>query len=271
MTASRNNPGLAHENGAVESRHGHLKAALEQALLLRGSRDFDDLDAYRAWLAERVARRNARCQKALELERPHLRPLPRDRAAGHDETTVRVTRSGGFVLRKVFYTVPSRLIGCRLRLRIHDDRIEGFLGAAPVVTLPRLRQPWKGPNGHVVDYRHVIHSLQRKPMALLNLVYRDRLFPRDAYRRAWDALLAAGDAGAACRTMVGLLALAHERGCEAELAAAIDVALEAGHPPDLPALRRRFAPPATAMPEVRVALPAVASYDALLDAGRPAP
>jgi hypothetical protein len=34
--------------------------------------------------------------------------------------------------------------------------------------------------GYVVDYRHVICSLRRKPMALANLVYRDQLFPRSA-------------------------------------------------------------------------------------------
>jgi transposase InsO family protein len=114
MTASRNNPGLAHENGSIESPHGHLKRAIEQALVLRGTRDFASLDAYRAWLAELVGRRNARRHKALELERPRLRALPPRRTTDYDEATVTVTASGGFVLRKVFYTVPSRLIGHRL-------------------------------------------------------------------------------------------------------------------------------------------------------------
>jgi len=47
MTPSRNNPGVAHENGAIESAHGHLKKVIEDELLLRGSRDFAYLDAYR--------------------------------------------------------------------------------------------------------------------------------------------------------------------------------------------------------------------------------
>jgi hypothetical protein len=117
----------------------------------------------------------------------------------------------------------------------------------------------------VVDYRHVIHSLRRKPMALLNLVYRDALFPRPAYRAAWERLLAAGDARAACRTMVGLLALAHERCCEADLAEALAADLAEDRLPDLAVLRARFAPVApTRAPEVTVTLPPVASYDALL-------
>ena len=102
-------------------------------------------------------------------------------------------------------------------------------------------------------------------MALLHLVYRDALFPRPAYRAAWDRLLAAGDARAACRTMVGLLALAHERGCEAELADALAAELDDGGLPDLAALRALFAPKAMErMPDIVVTLPPLASYDALL-------
>jgi transposase InsO family protein len=79
MQPTRNNPGVAHENGAIESRHGHLKSAVEQALLLRGARDFDGLDAYRGWIAELVGGRNTRRQKALELERAHLQACCTDR------------------------------------------------------------------------------------------------------------------------------------------------------------------------------------------------
>ena len=164
----------------------------------------------------------------------------------------------------MFYTVPSRLIGYRLRVRLHDDRLECFLGQSPVLTLPRGRRAGEGRHGHVVDYRHVIHSLRRKPMALLNLVYRDALFPRPPYRLAWERLLAAGDARAACQAMVALLALAHDRACEAELAAALAEQVEHGGLPDLAALRARFEPPPPALPVVTINLPAIASYDVLL-------
>ena len=98
-----------------------------------------------------------------------------------------VTSTGGFILRKVFYTVPSRLIGHRLRVRLYDDRLELFLGGTALMTLRRGRPVPDGKHGHVVDYRHVIHALRRKPMALLNLVYRDQLFPREAYRATFEA------------------------------------------------------------------------------------
>ena len=147
-----------------------------------------------------------------------LQPLPDRRTSDYEETIVTVTSTGGFTLRKVFYTVPSRLIGHRLRVRLYDDRLELFIGATPLMTLPRGRAAANGKHGHVVDYRHVIHASRRKPMALLNLVYRDQLFPREAYRRTFERLTERLPARAACRTMVALLALAHERGCEAELA-----------------------------------------------------
>ena len=260
MLPTRNNPGLAHENGSIESPHGHLKQTIEDALLLRGARDFDDLDAYRRFVDEIVGRRNARNGKRLDLERS---ALPARRTTDYEETIVIVTSSSGFTLRKVFYSVPSRLIGHRLRVHLYDDRLECLLGSTLLMTLRRGRPQPSGKHGHVVDYRHVIHALRRKPMALLNLVYREQLFPRRAYQRAFEALLANDTEKRACRITVGLLALAHERACEAELAEIIDVDLEAGRLPDLDALCRRFAPDAAAIPDIVVELVSLHLYDEL--------
>lgn len=182
---------------------------------------------------------------------------------------MRVTSSSGFSFRHAFYTVPSRLIGHRLHLRVHDERIEGYLGAALVVTLPRGRAPAKTAGRtttHVVDYRHVIGSLRAKPGALAGLSYRDALWPRPAYRRAWDMLSAVRSAREAGRTMVGLLALAHDQGVEADLADALDAILAAGGLPDLADLRARFMPADATVPSVHVEIPAAASYDQLLTA-----
>lgn len=269
MTPTRNNAGVAHENGAIEGPHAHLKSTLRQALLLRGSRGFADLDAYRRFVDEVVGRANAERRRALEIERAHLKPLPTRRADDFEEHLVTVTRSSGFMLRHVFYTVPSRLIGHRLRVRLYDDRLECLLGGTPVLTLPRGRRPvgaQHNRNGHVADYRHVIHALRCKPMALLNLVYRDQLFPREAYRRSWEALVAALPARNACRIMVGLLALAHDRACEAELASELEAILASGELPDLAVLQRRFMPSSVAVPEITISLPAAIAYDALLSA-----
>ncbi|MFG1366055.1 IS21 family transposase [Xanthobacter sp. V7C-1B] len=273
MVVSRNNRGLAHENGAIEAPHGHLKRAVEDALLLRGSRTFDTVADYRAFIDTLVGRHNARNRKRIDAERAVLQPLPSRRAEDGEETMVTVTSSGGFMLRRVFYTVPSRLIGHRLRVRLHDDRLEVFLGASHLMTLPRGRGYGDNRRAHVVDYRHVIHALRAKPGALPGLVYRDQLFPRDAYRRLYDAAMVALPERAACKLVVGALAIAHERGCEADLAALIDASLDAGSMPDLRELRARFAPDPEALPHVTVTMTPLSAYDALTAAscegGRP--
>src|SRR5438067_11866450 len=118
MEPTRNNRGLAHDNASIETAHGHLTPAIEDALLLRGSRDFDTLEAYRRFIDEIVGRRNARNSKRLDLERPALQALPLNRTTDYEETIVTVTSTSGFTLKKVFYSVPSRLIGHRLRVRL---------------------------------------------------------------------------------------------------------------------------------------------------------
>ena len=270
MTVSRNNRGVAHENGSIEGPHGHLKRDIADALALRGSTDFDDLDGYRVFIARVVGRANAHRAKRIEAERAVLCDLPAMRAADYEETGVQVTSSSGFILRRVFYTVPSRLIGHRLGVRIYDDRLELFLSGTHHLTLPRGRARYPGPNVHVVNYRHVIHSLKKKPMALLNLVYRDALFPREAYRQCFERALERLTEREACRLTVTLLALAHEENCEAELAAAIDQALKAGGLPVPGDLKACFAPHPARMPGVDVARAPLAGYGALPSTGGPA-
>jgi len=267
MEPTRNNRGIAHENGSIESRHGHLKDRLKQALLLRGSRDFEDIDTWRRFLAHVVARHNAQRRDTVRSEIDCLRPLPARRSCDYDEARVRVTTSGGFVFRKVFYTAPSRLIGFVLAVRAYDDRLELYLGGTQIETLPRGRAPdgQRGAHGHVVNYHHVIHSLRTKPMALANLTYRDQLFPRTEYRRCWEALEGTMSRRLTCRVMVGLLWLAHSEACEADLAAVLTQVLNAGQLPDLDALRRTFTcDPEGTVVDVTVHIPAPDSYDALI-------
>ena len=264
MTPTRNNKGVAHENGSIESPNGHLKRAIEDALIMRGSRDFADLAVYRRFVDEIVGRINARNTKRIDAERASLRPLPARRTMDYEEVTLRVTSSGGFTLRKVFYTVPSRLIGHQLRVRLYDDRLELFLGGTALMTQPRGRASSSGSHGHVVDYHHVIHSLRKKPMALMGLVYRDQLFPRQAFHDMFMALLEDSGEKTACRMTVNLLALAHDRGCEAALAAQIEEDLRQKRPPDMAALRALFAPTEGVLPKVEVKMADLSSYNRLL-------
>lgn len=268
----------------MESHNRHLKTALDQALILRGSRDFADVADWRGFVDQLVARRNRRREAAVRTEAATLRPLPVRRTTDFTELVTRVTRTGGFLVHGVFYSAPSRLIGQRLRVHVYDDRIEAWLGATHVVCHPRLRQRVApearlrrdGRRVHRIDYRHVIHAPRRKPFrrrltcgstALAGSVYRDGLFPRTEYSAAWTALSEALPQRDACRRMVDLLWLAHDEGCEAELAALIADDLASGALPDARDLAKRFEPRRRTLPaDVPVALTELASFDALLEA-----
>lgn len=134
------------------------------------------------------------------------------------------------------------------------------------MTLPRGRGHAHGRHDQVVNYRHVIHSLRKKPMALLNLVYRDKLFPRQEYRRAFDALIARLPERQACKIMVELLALAHDRGCERDLAEQLAETLNAGEVPDIADLRTLFGPDPARLPTVSVRLASLNGYEAPIGA-----
>jgi transposase InsO family protein len=263
MQPSRNNRGVAHENGSIESPHGHLKSAIRDALLLRGSANFPDLESYRRFIDEILSRKNARNERRITAERTRLQPLPAQRTCDYEDTSVVVTSSGGFTLKRVFYTVPSRLVGHRLRVKLYDDRLELHIGATRLLTLMRGRPGPNGKHGHIVDYRHVIHALRRKPMALLNLVYRDQLFPRETYRHTFERLRERHSDRQACKIMVELLSLAHDRACEAQLAGMLTEHLQADLLPDLAVLRAHFAPDPARLPQVCVNLVSLSAYETL--------
>jgi len=267
MDASRNNRGEAHENGAVESQNRHLKKAIEQALILRGSHDFATIEEYRCFIDLTVARRNKQRVAAVQAERTHLKPLPQRRTTDFTEIVAPVTRTGGFLIKSIFYSAPSQLIGQRLRVHLYDDRIEAFLGGTLVVSHSRARRRSDGHRVHVINYHHVIHALRRKPQALWSSIYRDSLFPRTEYAEAWKVLQRDLPRRDACRRMVDLLFIAHDQACEAELAHLLAADLDAGRAPDPKALASRLAPRHMALPrDVTVAHQSLDSFDALLGA-----
>lgn len=265
MTGTRNNRGQGHENGSVESSHRYLKEAVDQALMLRGHRDFDDRAAYDAFLREVVMRRNRRNTAAFRIERERLVDLPLRRTTDFVEEEARVTRCSTFTVRGILYSAPSRLIGHRLKVRVYADRLDCYLGGALVHSVPRGSRA--NNNTHALDYRHFIEGLKRKPQAFKGLAFRDALFPREAYRRTWEQLEAKLTQREACKTMVGLLEIAALDGVEAMLAAKLNTLLVEGTLPELKALREEFAPRQADCPVVKVEIPPVSSYDALLTKG----
>ena len=264
MAATRNNRGLSHENGSVEASHRYLKEAIEQALLLRGHRDFDDRAAYEAFVREAVMRRNRRNAAAFRIEREQLQDLPERRTSDFVEEEARVTRCGTFTVRGILYSAPSRLIGHRLKVRLYSDRLDCYLSGALVLALARgTRSPING-RGRMIDYRHFIDALKRKPQAFKGLVFRDALFPREAYRRTWEQLELKLTQRQACQTIVALLEMAARDGVEGVLAERLEGLMAVGELPDVKRLREEFAPRKAELPQVTVEIPAASSYDALL-------
>ena len=192
LEPTRNNKGIAHENGAIESPHGHLKHRITQALYLRNSFDFESTDAYGRFINESVDKLNQRCQEKFEAEQIALQPLPKYRVADYEVLTARVSRYSTIDVRCVLYTVPSRLIGRQLELHLYHNRIVGYIGKQVVVELPRVRVSAKGKRrARCINYRHVIEGLRRKPRAFIYCTWRDDLLPNDHYRRLWAQVEAA--------------------------------------------------------------------------------
>lgn len=266
LRASRNNLGQSHENGSIESRQGSLKKALAQALLLRGTREFAEFQAYEQFVAETVRRLNTRCARAWEIERATLRPLPLRRTSDFEEIDARVSKFGLFTAKGVVYSVPSRLTGHRLKVRLYGARLEAWLGGVKVFECERLRGSVADRHPRRVDWRHMMPSLRRKPGAIARWVLRDAVFPRSEYAQAWGRINERLPERLACRLMVDLLDLADRANVVVELAGVLSGLHERDELPDIDELRERFAPRAALLPTVEVILPDSNIYDELLEA-----
>ena len=177
-------PREANENGDVEQSHRRFKEAVEQALLLRGQRDFESREAYGRFLNELVAARNAGRRKRLDEELPRLRRLPDRRRESYKRLSLRVDRGSLIHADHNTYSVPSRLMGEKVEVRMYVEHVEVWYAQKETERFPRLR----GRNKHHINYRHIIDWLVRKPGAFENYVYREELFPTSRFRMAYDAL-----------------------------------------------------------------------------------
>ncbi len=258
MEASKNTPGNAHENGDVESAHRHFKRAVDQRLRLRGTRDFASLEQYEAFLHQVVAARNAERQERLTEELAVMRSLPARALPAWREEFATVTRWSTVRVARKAYSVPSRLIGERLRARVFAAHIELWRGADRVGVYRGLR----GEEPYHIDYRHLIHTLVRKPGAFAGYVYREALFPSLTFRRAYDAPRDSRPRGADLEYLRLLRLAATTMECQVEDALART--LEAGLRPDYERIEAAVAPRQPSCPEMEQKLPDLNAYDALL-------
>jgi transposase InsO family protein len=265
MEASRNNPGVAHENGSVEGPHGHLKRRIKQAFLLRGSYDFESVAAYQDWINDVVNQHNRRNAKALMVEREYLKPLPAHKTAAYTQVCAKVTSSSTIDVKRVTYTVPSRLIGETLQVRLYHDRLQAYVGSTLAVSLQRHYAKNTTTRSRQVDYRHVIHSLVKKPQAFRYSKLRDDLLPTTVYREIWRQLDKNMPPRDACKVMVGLLQLAATQDCEESLGDVVMASLSQGRQIDLTKLGHQFGMVVGAnSPSIVVAQHQLSSYGTLV-------
>jgi hypothetical protein len=270
VIATRNNRGVAHENGAIEGPHRHWKHRLEQQLIQRGSRDFETETEYRQLVDQVTATLNSRYQVQgnLEIERLHLQPLPVERFADYEPVVARVRSTSTIELRSITYSVPSRLIGQQLTVHLRHDRLDLFLRSQFVETLPRLHRR-AGASGPLrrIDFRHVIESLRRKPRALLRAQLQADILPGETWRRLWRQLLAALPPDEAAKVMVDALHVAARTDDLAGVERYLRRQLRHGDI-SLSSLRDHYGlrPPRglTAMPQLDIPEHTLRSYDELL-------
>jgi uncharacterized tellurite resistance protein B-like protein len=255
--------GRAHENGDIEQRHYRLKQAIAQALMLRGSREFDSVADYEKFLRHLFARLNAGRRPRFAEELAELRPLPErrlDSSTRHER--VRVSPGSLIHVHRNAYSVHSRLIGEMVEARVKPNAVEIWYGDRKIEELPRLR----GRGKHRINYRHIIDWLVRKPGGFDNYRYREDLFPTSCFRMAYDVLRERLGPRRGAKEYLELLALAAGSG-EATVEAAIRSLLN-NQPERLTAAAVKLLTEATALrpliPNVEVDPIPLAVFDELL-------
>ena len=269
LVASRNYPGNAHENGDVESAHGHFKRALDQRLRLSGTRDFSSLESYRGVLAEIVDQRNGRRGQRLAEERAVLRALPPRRLPVYREERRTVTRGSVVRVASKVYSVPARLIGEQVTARLYAERVEVHYSGELVARHERAL----GQQAGRVDYRHVVHALLRKPGAFAQYRHREEMFPSAVFRQAYDQLCERRVQSNADLEYVRILHLAATT-LQSRVEAALQACLAAGRRVSFEQLRAAAQPACPQLQEalaLRIAEPNLAVYDELLGERRELP
>ena len=254
--------GACHQNGDVEAANGALKRRLEQHLLLRGSRGFATVEEYESWIGRVIEQANGRRSARLCEEMAVLRPLTEARVPGYRELHVRVSSNSTIQVQRNTYSVPPRLKGERLVVRLSDLELEVYYGGRRQLVIERLR----GEGKHRIDYRHVIWSLVKKPWAFARYRYREALFPTPVFRRAYDVLV---EALAERRGELEYLRVLHLAAAsfEHEVASAVERLLGQGHLPTFAEVRALAPERKPAVPQLTPLVVDLASYDELLVVG----
>ena len=251
-----------HENGDVESANGAFKSRVNQHLLLRGSRDFEDLETYRLFLEKIAHKANRMRSGKLAEELAVMRPLKGRLLHEYEEKTARVTSWSTVNMKSKTYSVPSRLIGEKVKVRLYEDRAEVWFAGALQERIART--PGRS---HQINYRHIIDWLLRKPGAFCNYKYHDDLFPRLRFRKAYDELCDKLPQRKADLEYLRILKHAAHH-CENDVWEALETLHELALLPTLHHVEEFLPQRELAIPEMAVFEVTLSSYDHLIEGAR---
>jgi len=259
LRPTKNNPGKSHENGDVEQAHYRLKERVDQALLLRGSRDFSSRTEYERFLRDILTSKNRNRSKRFEQELVELKPLPAYRLDDHRDYKIPVGIWSTVRVAHNTYSVPSRLIRQEVMARLHADHVEIHFAGRCICSMERIRGTGKAK----IDYRHIIGSLVRKPGAFENYRYREEMFPSTVFRQAYDRLVH-DDPRHASRRYLGILEWA-AMNSESAMEGSLRQLLDAGKELDFDTLVEISERPVAEPLDIHIPLPDMTTYDELFE------
>ncbi len=260
MTPTRNNKGRSHENGSVESAHGHFKNRVAQELILRGSNNFNSVAEYEEWLQGIMLNSNKRNSKNLQMEKDALQPLPENKAMDYDLASTKVSGLSIIIIKGITYSVPSQLVGHTITLHIYQHLIKGYLGSNLVLELERKYRN-KVNTRYSINYRHIIHALIKKPNAFRFCQYRDEILPTETYQAIWEHLDATEDHKVSPKLMLRLLKLAADYHCEYQLGVYVSRLIELNMPFDINAIEKKFNSGHQKLPNIHCQQHLLTDYD----------
>lgn len=252
--------GAKNQNGDVEALNGVLKRRMKQHLLVRGSRDFDSVEQYESWVQEVLGKANQLRTRRINEELPAMRPLEASRLPEYTVLDARVSSWSTIRVKNNTYSVPSRLRGERVKIRVYDDRLEVFYGGRHQLTVERIT----GRGGHRINYRHIIWSLVRKPGAFARYKYREDLFPSLVFRQSYDDLTEVCAGWEADLEYLRILHLAAST-MESEVEVALELLLSEGEVPWADRVRALVSPAKLEIPDMPVPEVNLVEYDTLFE------
>ncbi len=264
MTPTRNNKGKKHENGSVESSHGHLKNRISQELILRESNDFNSVSEYESWIHGIVNSSNKRNCYDFNGEYLALQKLPEHKTQNYEIKSIKVSNLAIIKVKGVMYSVPSNLSGHTITLHIYQRKVKAYLGNSYIFTFDREKYTGNGSQQYSINYKHVIGSLIKKPAAFRKCKYRNELLPTDNYRRIWSYLNESESHRVAPKIMLRLLKLAAEYNCEKDLEIYVTNLIRSSQQILIEEIERRFNSSNPDLPDIECKQHDLKNYDFII-------